>query len=410
MEFRKIDEIQILDRARKDFNKEKLFELIESIKEHGFINPITITKHDILIAGHRRWLSAKHIYSNGGTIPNCPAGMVPVRVIEADEIKLKELELEENLRRQDLNWKEVVKATAELHKLKKLENPAWTLGDTAQAIGFDKKSSISHRITLAEHLDRPSIANAASEAEALRILKRELEAELRAAQAAQGLLRADVVLECCDGGAGCETLVPMGSVDLILTDPPYGIDADDFSMDVMQKHNYSDKWEEVLVTFSRVMKSATLACKPEAHAYVFCSISRFNILGEVMDSLGWKVWPRPLIWVKDQRSCPDALHGPFFSYECILFASMGQREVLEHKTDVLIYQTVKEKVHAAQKPVELLLDLMSRSVRPGHVVLDPFCGSGSTGVAAVKVGCKAYCFDIDEKMVAIAKGRLSCDM
>ena len=84
---------------RKNFNKESLQELTESIKEQGIIQPIVVrpqksnsNKYEI-IAGERRWIASQH------------AGLheVPVVILDIDDVKSLELAIVENVQRQDLN-------------------------------------------------------------------------------------------------------------------------------------------------------------------------------------------------------------------------------------------------------------------------------------------------------------------
>lgn len=66
--------------------------------------------------------------------------------------------------------------------------------------------------------------------------------------------------------------------------------------------------------------------------------------------------------------------------------------------------------HVTQKPVGLLRALVELTTLPGQIVLDPFCGSGSTLVAAKSVGRQYLGFDIDPASVKVAKERLAPDM
>jgi site-specific DNA-methyltransferase (adenine-specific) len=66
--------------------------------------------------------------------------------------------------------------------------------------------------------------------------------------------------------------------------------------------------------------------------------------------------------------------------------------------------------HIAQKPVKLLRALIELTTRPGQLVLDPFCGSGSTLVAAKSSERKFLGFEIDSEAVKVAKERLAPDM
>ena len=97
-----------LNQPRKYFDQEALDELADSIRAHGIIQPLTVrrmqTGYYQIIAGERRWRAAKL------------AGLaqVPVTVIEADDRKVKELALIENLQREDLNPIEEAAGYAEL--------------------------------------------------------------------------------------------------------------------------------------------------------------------------------------------------------------------------------------------------------------------------------------------------------
>ena len=85
------------DQPRQDFDEEELAALSESIAEHGIIQPLTVRELDSgyyqIIAGERRWRAARMAGLNE----------VPAIVMEADDRKVKELALIENLQRQDLN-------------------------------------------------------------------------------------------------------------------------------------------------------------------------------------------------------------------------------------------------------------------------------------------------------------------
>ena len=85
------------DQPRKRFEETALSELSDSIREHGVISPLTVRKLDSgyyqIIAGERRWRAARM------------AGLVevPCRIVEADDRKVMEIALIENLQREDLN-------------------------------------------------------------------------------------------------------------------------------------------------------------------------------------------------------------------------------------------------------------------------------------------------------------------
>ncbi len=124
---------------------------------------------------------------------------------------------------------------------------------------------------------------------------------------------------------------------------------------------------------------------------------------------GWQPYATPLLWHK-----PGMGHAPqpgYFSrhYECILFAQKGNRKLSKVRSDVFEFPPVKDKIHAAQKPVELLKELLSLSFFPGESILDPCCGSGGIFAAGKDLNLKVTGIELDPKYVAICKeliGRL----
>ena len=75
-------------------------------------------------------------------------------------------------------------------------------------------------------------------------------------------------------------------------------------------------------------------------------------------------------------------------------------------TDLWIYSPVrKERIHNCQKPLRMISDMVTTSSRTGEIVLDPFAGSGTTGVAAMRTGRRAVLIERDERNCEIAANR-----
>ena len=196
------------------------------------------------------------------------------------------------------------------------------------------------------------------------------------------------------------------SVDLLLTDPPYG-------MAFLSGWNVS-----TLVVRSdgvrqgiRVVRSALNELEPTysdaMHALVFCH---------------WESWPdfydnlchlfsirNALIWSKGGGGMGDLRHEYAKDYEIILFGARGRgRELAGKRTGAVLSA---RRVSGAdrdvpfQKPVPLLAELIERHCPPDGLVLDPFMGSGSTLVAAKQLGRKAIGIEIEERYCHIAAKR-----
>jgi DNA methylase len=68
-----------------------------------------------------------------------------------------------------------------------------------------------------------------------------------------------------------------------------------------------------------------------------------------------------------------------------------------------------DRVHTTQKPVELMMALVSDFTDPDEIVLDPFCGSGTTGVACLRLGRRFVGIEKDPKWAALARERLTAE-
>ena len=138
----KINEVEPnVNQPRKNFDDEKLIELADSIKEHGVIQPIIVTKKDNyyqIIAGERRWRASKK------------AGLksIPAIVREYDDKKTREVSLIENIQRQNLNPIETAKAIKELmneHKMtqeeisKSLGKSRSSIANTLRILNLDER-------------------------------------------------------------------------------------------------------------------------------------------------------------------------------------------------------------------------------------------------------------------------------
>lgn len=405
------DDILIVNRQRREFDEAKLAALSESIQRNTLLHPPVVRKMSDgtfqLVAGERRLRAIKMLteldipITHGDTA--YVGGQIPVTLIsELSEVDAYEVELEENVQREDLTWQERASATARLHALRKAQAESrgekYVVRQTASEIlgapaAGSQLSKVVEDLTIAQNLSDPEVAKAPSKKEALKVIEKKARQEHRAKLAE--MFDPTKSPHTIRHGDAFEQLplLESESIDLLLTDPPYGVDASNFGSNFSVEHQYEDGWEYFQKISELLATEAMRVLKPNTHAYVFCSIDGWSVLKQDFIMAGFRVWPWPMIWDKGNGNAPWVTKGHKHTYECILFATKGDRDVTTVKSDVIKCPPVSDREHGAEKPIALLVDLIERSTTPGSTILDPFAGSGSAMAAAELAKCSAVVFE-----------------
>jgi DNA modification methylase len=411
-----IESIHIGERQRSDVPTSHIEELAKDIQENGLIHAITIDKSNELRAGFCRLsaiqsLKAGFFYASEFISP----GFVPVAVVHHDdERSLFRLELMENLRRKNLSPIDEAKAIARMHRMLTADNPAWNEADTGKQLdkirntdrSVDKsRTEISESLLIDSFAGDPEVGKAKSRSDAVKIAKRKLEQQFMSGLGALMQTNTGTKYSLLEGD--CQLLLhdlPLASFAGIITDPPYGIDADTFGEQAMiSGHQYADTKENAASIAEEIFKLGFDLCQDDAHLYMFCDIRNFAALQLLARKHQWKTFDTPLIWSK-----PGIGHAPqpgFFSrrYEAILFAQKGNRKLSKSQSDVIEIPPLKDKIHAAQKPVDLFKVLMGLSFFPGERVLDPCAGAGTIFRAAHACNLEATGIEQDSKYANICR-------
>ena len=227
-----------------------------------------------------------------------------------------------------------------------------------------------------------------------------------------------------------EKIFPADYVDVIFADPPYflsngGItcksgkvasvnkgDWDKISSPE-EKHEFNRRW----------IKLCKRILKPDGTIWISGTLHNIYSVGMALEQEGFKImnnitWqktnPPPnlsckyfthstetILWAKKS---PSAKH--FFNYE-LMKELNGGKQMKDVWTGMLTPQ--REKIfgkHPTQKPLYLLEKIILASTREGDLILDPFCGSGTTGVVCKLLGRKFVGIENDQDFIALAKERL----
>lgn len=215
----------------------------------------------------------------------------------------------------------------------------------------------------------------------------------------------------CGDAAEVLPPIPKESVDLVVTDPPYGQKWQSGQRSKPFDQLKGDGTEQAdRDVISSVISECVRVVGQNRHLYVFGPT-------DVME--GQKVSEAvALVWDKTTMSGGDLTSAWGSQHEPITFVVSKHRHGGEagkssvptrlRKGTVLRFArpTGRKVRHPSEKPVPLLRELIESSSRMGETVIDPFAGIGSTGVAALLSGRQAILVEKDPRWIGLARKRL----
>lgn len=244
---------------------------------------------------------------------------------------------------------------------------------------------------------------AAGDAKNVRQARRKLAEERRA----QAPVPDDPECRIILGDAVVQLAALDDSPHCIVTDPPYGLDTHNTRRG---GKDYADGAEYAFELLRRLCAGLVQRCTADAHLYFFAGYSHTDRVKALLREF-FDVQDNPLVWVKDNHTMCDFAQGYPSKHEYILFAKQRQggraRRLAACVPDVIPCGRSRESTHSAEKPVELLSLLIGQSTLPGELVVDPFCGSGSTGAAAKALGRRFVGFESEARWVEVARARVA---
>lgn len=206
------------------------------------------------------------------------------------------------------------------------------------------------------------------------------------------------------------------SIDLVVTDPPYKMN---HSTGGCTNIGMKNKWQGNIkagntvmdfsldIKFCQWLPEIYRILKPSSHCYIFCNDKNIKELLNEATKIGFRE-SNVLVWIKNNAT-PNRYYMK--NLEFILFLYKGKAKPINNMGSKCAIEIKningKEKFHPTEKPIELLKQYIGNSSKENDWVLDPFMGSGSTGVACINTNRNFIGIELDEKYFNIAEKRIN---
>lgn len=193
------------------------------------------------------------------------------------------------------------------------------------------------------------------------------------------------------------------SVDLIFTDPAY---------ESLEKHRavgtttrLKKKWFDIFPNerYGELFEQFHRVLRTDRHCYIMCDQETMFIIKPIGEQVGFK-FKKILIWDKSAIGMGYSYRN---THEMILYLEKGKRALNDRsQSDILRVKRLYRPDYPTTKPVDLVKIPILQSTQPGELVCDPFCGSGTTGVAALREGRNFIGGDTNDEAVTLTRDRL----
>lgn len=367
-------------RNSRTHNEEQIAQIMASIKEFGFTNPILIGSDNVIIAGHGRLLAAQRL------------GLTEVPVIclpDLTETQRKALVIADNKIALNAGWDEEMLAL----EMKELEESDFNL----DILGFSEDELKELENFGEPQTETKSEEDEVPEAPVETITKR-----------GDVWILGEHRLMCGDTTMfdDVRKLMRDDRAAMIFTDPPYNVNYGSTMKDSIRYHagtlggrkimndNLGDGFPQFLTDS---LSNLLMFC--QGAAYVCMSSSELHTLYNAFIAAGGK-WSTFIIWAKNtftlgradyQRQYEPILYGWGADKKHYWCGDRDQADVWEYN------KPVRNDLHPTMKPVELVERAVLNSSKSGDIVLDGFGGSGSTLIACEKNNRKARLMELDPK-------------
>jgi site-specific DNA-methyltransferase (adenine-specific) len=209
--------------------------------------------------------------------------------------------------------------------------------------------------------------------------------------------------------------IPAGAIDLVLTDPPYGLngcsgDKTSFTNNGSTVVKFGESWDmEYPIDMIALAHAITNA---EGSFISFCSMQGYNAIENALRATGYLVknhigWDKRRIGVNPRRNYCSAFEIAIWGVKSKSYVWNGGATTSNlYREDYCELNHPPNNVHPTQKPQSIMRWLTSNHSNPAGIILDPFLGSGTTAVAAKQLGRKFIGIEIEPRYAKIAVDRL----
>jgi ParB/RepB/Spo0J family partition protein len=422
-----ISKIKVDRRTRTAFGD--MEGLVESIKDKGIIQPLTISDRYKLLAGERRFRAAKE------------AGLKEVPCIirpHTEPVDELEIELIENIFRENFTFDERALHIKKLYDYCATKKIDWSGRKLAKLLNRSTMS-VQRDLKLAEYLAVvPELKDAKSQDEALRTIKhleeQQIVTELRRRQETASdrgkldMLRvAKANYRIGDTFKGMAELKSGGMIHFIELDPPYAIDLVEAKGGASQRaagrtdpkvKSYNEVSAKDYSAWMQRMASETYRIA-NANAWMICwfGMTHFELVKSALKKAGWAVNDIPAIWAKraGQTAAPE--YNLANSYEPYFVCRKGSPVLtMRGRPNWMEVDAVPpaQKYHPTERPLLLMMEIIRTFCLPMQTCFVPCLGSGVTLRACYLNGLKAFGYDLsneylDRFLLAVEEDTRSLD-
>ncbi len=198
-------------------------------------------------------------------------------------------------------------------------------------------------------------------------------------------------------------------VDGIITDPPYGMSFQSNRKTIKDQFN-KIKNDNTLEWLPEFVNKCHTIMKEDTAIYMFCSWHYIDIFKQEIEK-HFKI-KNILIWVKNNHGSGDLKGAYAPKHEFVIYAHKGRSLFRDKRIpDVLEYPKISSNnlVHPTEKNINMLETFIKNNTDEDQIILDPFMGSGTTGIAAKNLNRNFIGIELDSHYFRVARKRLRHD-